>query len=77
MWIDIYVECMLNICKNSKNLDTIGINEKNLLLVAISDYHHNLPRQGSFYCCQTQYWTVLTAGSGLVSSDILFYENKV
>ena len=77
MWIDIYVECMLNICKNSKNLDTIGINEKNLLLRTISGYLHNLPRQGNFYCCQIQYWTVLNAGSGLVSSQILFYENKV
>ena len=77
MWIDIHVECMLNICKNSKNLDTIGINEKNLLLRMISGYLHNLPRQGNFYCCQIQYCTVLNVGSGLISSQILFYENKV
>ena len=28
MWTDIHVEHILNICGNSKNLDTVGINEK-------------------------------------------------
>ena len=28
MWIDIHVERILNISRNSKNLDTVGINEK-------------------------------------------------
>ena len=28
MWADIYVERILNIIGNSKNLDTVGINEK-------------------------------------------------
>ena len=36
MWTDIHIENILNISGNSKNLDTVGINEKNLLLKTIS-----------------------------------------
>ena len=60
-----------------KNLDTAGINEKNLLLRTISGHLHDSPRQDNFYCCRIQHWTVLYAGLGMVSSQILFYENKV
>ena len=28
MWMGIHVECMLNISRNSRHLDTVGINEK-------------------------------------------------
>ena len=61
IWTDIHVQCILNISGNSKNLDTVGINEKNLLLRTISDYLHDLPRQDNFYCYQIQHWTVLYA----------------
>ena len=36
MWTDIHIENILNISGNSKNLDTVGINEKNLLLQMIA-----------------------------------------
>ena len=65
MWTDIHVECILRISGNSKNLDTVGINEKNLLLKTISGYLHDSPRQDNFYCYQTQHWTVLHAGLGV------------
>ena len=45
MWTDIHVEHILNISGNSKNLDTVGIYEKNLLLRTISGYLRDLPRQ--------------------------------
>ena len=77
MWTDIHVERILNINGNSKNLDTVGINEKNLLIRRISCYLHDSPRQDNFYCYQTQHWTVLYAGLGAVPSQILFPENKV
>ena len=77
MWTDIHVERILNINGNSKNLDTVGINEKNLLIRRISCYLHDSPRQDNFYCYQTQHWTVLYAGLGAVPSQILFSENKV
>ena len=50
---------------------------KNLLLRTVSGYLHDSPRQDNFYCNQTQHWTVLYAGLGMVPSQILFYENKV
>ena len=50
MWTDIHIENILKISGNSKNLDTVGINEKNLLLRTISGYLHDLPRQNNFYC---------------------------
>ena len=65
MWKDIHIENILNISGNSKNLDTVGINEKNLLLKTISGYLHDSPRQDNFYCYQTQHWTVLHAGLGV------------
>ena len=77
MWTDIHVEHILNISENQKKLDTVGINEKNLLLRTIIGYLHDSPRQDNFYCYRTQRRTVLYAGLGMVSSQILFYENKV
>ena len=74
MWTDIHIENILNISGNSKNLDTVGINEKNLLLRTISGYLHDSPRQDNFYCYQIKHWTVLCA---VLSSQIFFYENKV
>ena len=65
MWTDIQVEHILNINGNSKNIDTVGTNEKNLLLRTISGYLHDSPRQDNFYCYQTQHWTVLHAGLGV------------
>ena len=55
MWTDIHVERILNINGNSKNLDTVGINEKNLLIRRISCYLHDSPRQDNIYCYQTQH----------------------
>ena len=58
MWTDIHIENILNISGNSKNLDTVGINEKNLLLRTISGYLHDSPRQDNFYCYLIQLWTI-------------------
>ena len=55
MWTDIHIENILKISGNSKNLDTVGINEKNLLLRTISGYLHDSPRQDNFYCYRTQH----------------------
>ena len=77
MWTDIHVESILNINGNSKNLDTVGIQEKNLLLRTVSGYYHDSPIQDNFYCYQTQHWAVLYAGLGTVPTQTLFYENKV
>ena len=77
MWTDIHIENILNISGNSKNLDTVGINEKNLLLRTISGYLHDSPRQDNFYCYRTQHWTVLYAGLGVAPTRLFFYENKV
>ena len=74
VWTDIHVEHKLNISGNSKNLDTVGIYEKNLLLRMISGYLCDSPRQDNFYCYQIQHWTVLYT---VLSSQIFFYENKV
>ena len=37
MWTDIHVERILRISGNSKNLDTVGINEKNFSLERLVD----------------------------------------
>ena len=60
-----------------KNLDTAGIQEKNLLLRTVSGYYHDSLKQDNFYCYQTQHWTVLYTGLGMVPTQILFYENQV
>ena len=60
-----------------KNLDTAGIQEKNLLLRTVSGYYHDSLKQDNFYCYETQHWTVLYTGLGMVPTQILFYENKV
>ena len=43
MWTDRHVECILRISGNSKNIDTVGINEKDLFLQMISCYLHDSP----------------------------------
>ena len=50
MWTDIHIENIINL-----NLDTVGINEKNLLPRTISGYLHDSLRQDNFYCYQTQH----------------------
>ena len=55
IWTDIHIANILNISGNSKNLDTVGINEKNLLLRTVSGYLHDSPRQDNFYCYRTQH----------------------
>ena len=75
MWTDIHVEHILRISGNSKNLDTVGINEKNLFLRTISGYLHDLPKQDNFFCYKKQNWTVLHSLLGV--NQTLFYENKV
>ena len=55
MSTDIHIENILNISGNPKNLDTIGINEKNVFLKIVSGYLHDSPRQDHFYCYRTQH----------------------
>ena len=72
MRTDTHIENILNISRNSRNLDTVGINEKNLLLRMISGYLHDSPRQDNFYCYQTQHWKVLYAGLGVAPIQLFF-----
>ena len=79
IWTDINVEHILRISGNSKNLDTVGINDKNLLLRAISGYLHASSREDNFFGYKKQNWTVLHSlllGSNQ-THQTLFYENKV
>ena len=75
MWTGIHVERILRISGNSKTLDTVGINEKNLFLIMISGYLHDSPRQDNFFCYKKQNWTVPHSLLGV--NQTLFYENKV
>ena len=75
MWTDIHVERILNINGNSKNLDGVGMDEKNLLLRTISGYFHDSPRQDNFYCYQKQHWTVLHTGSIIIRVNYKNYNN--
>ena len=74
MWTDILVEHILNISGNSRNLATVGLNEKNFLLTTVSRYLHNSPRQDNFNSFKIQQWAVLYPA---LSTKIIFFENKV
>ena len=74
MWTDIHIERILNISENSKNLDTVQINEKNFLLRTITGYLYDSRSHDNFYCYQLQHWTVPYT---VLSSQIFFYENKI
>ena len=60
IWDETHIEAILRITGNSKNLSSLGLLEKNIMLKTTSGYYHNSPRQGNFYCYQTQQWTVFT-----------------
>ena len=49
-WEEIYFEPILRITGNSKNLSSVGVQEKNLVLKTLSGYRHDSPRQDNFYC---------------------------
>ena len=74
MWMETHTESMLNIRETSRDLATIGINEKKIYLRTFSQYLHKNPRQDDFYCFKTNQWTVLYPA---LTTQIIFFENKV
>ena len=74
MWMETHVESMLNIRGTSRDLATMGINEKKINFRTFSQYLHKMPRQDNLYCFKPNQWTVLHPA---LTTEIIFFENKV